>query len=278
MRRSARHSASADRSRRPHRRWWTAPWLHGRNIARTLGIGAVGTWVVAFVASPAMTVRSMSVQVYGAAEPHEIRAIVRSSAIPRHTRLLQVRAGDLERRLAQWPWVASARVHRDVWTRSIRLSVTVREPTVALECSGRRWELDDEGHVIRPLRRGQKLTEVIADVPVKIVQGQQISSEEILGGLAAARLSRAVPCLRGARINVDQSAAICFNSIDGVEIRAGDAGNLPTKLAVVQRVYDLAEREHYRVRDRLVAIDVSVPRHPGGLPVPREDRFAARRM
>jgi hypothetical protein len=69
-------------------------------------------------------------------------------------------------------------------------------------------------------------------------------------------------CLRGTKIGVDQTAAICFNNWDKVVIVAGNVEDLPAKLAVIQRIYDLEPD----VCLQLSEIDVTSPRFPAGRP------------
>ncbi|HZO91053.1 MAG TPA: FtsQ-type POTRA domain-containing protein [Chthonomonadaceae bacterium] len=68
--------------------------------------------------------------------------------------------------------------------------------------------------------------------------------------------------VRIAKIEVDQSGNICLNMLDGIPIQLGQAEDLPTKLALVRRIY---AREPNIAR-RLVAVNLSCPSWPACTP------------
>lgn len=258
MARRRLHHPAVRRTRRPAR----VGWLNGRMFAVATGFGALATSVYAAFVSPAMSVRDVVVRAPAGLQPHEQRAII-SATFPLCTsRLLLLRGAEVRSRLERFPWVLRADVEPILWRRAVEVKVAAREPAAELIVGGRRWEVDDDGWVIRPMRRGIDLPQVTITGRLDVSPGQRLTSERVLAGLAAVRLKRAVACLQQATISVDERASICFNNPDRVAISVGTVEDLPVKLAVVEQIY----RVEAEVGRRLQEIDVSCPSVPAGKP------------
>jgi len=209
-----------------------------------------------------MTVRDVVVRAPAGLQPHEQRAVVAATCPLRTSRLLLLRRAEVRARLERFPWVLRADVEPILWRRAVEVKVAVREPAAELVVGGRRWEVDDDGWVVRPLRRGIDLPQVTIAGRLDVSPGQRLTSERVLAGLAAARLKQAVACLQQATISVDETASICFNNPDRVAVRMGTVEDLPVKLAVVEQIY----RVEAQVGKRFQEIDVSCPQVPAGKP------------
>jgi len=230
-------------------------------IAIGLGLALAPVVALAVYASPAMAVREVRLILPPLPEGHEERRTRDMCKVPTGTPLLRLDVGEYARRLRRLPWVRDVSVAR-LPNCTVRVRVMLRRPVASLLHKGRRWELDSEGAVIRPTRRAAGLPELTIDGPLQVAEGVALQGRRVESGLAAALMARDMTCLRGARIGVDQTAAICFNNWDKVVIVAGNVEDLPAKLAVIQRIYEL-EPDICR---KLSEIDVTSPRFPAGRP------------
>lgn len=215
---------------------------------------------VAIVRSPAMVVRRVEVHVTGLIEPHEARATRSAARLAESTTITGRGLVDVARRTRRLPWVYDVQVKRDLVHRIVRLYVQTRQPSAAVDSADGKWEVDAEGWVIRPLRRGQNLRRISVADPVHLAPGMQINHPLIKEGLAAAMLSSVIDPLRESRIHVDQTLGICFNNPDEVLVVLGGPDDLLHKLAVVDRVYALQPE----IGRDLAQIDVTSPRYPLG--------------
>jgi cell division septal protein FtsQ len=221
------------------------------------------TLVVAFAAyrSPLATVRKVRLIMVGPLDPPEERLTRNRAEIGPGEPLLLFDAGRYAAGISGLPWVRKVDVGRTLLG-TVHVRVEMRRPVARLACGGRRWELDEEGVVIRPARKNVPLPEITMCDARPVRRGQPIESEAVLGGLAAMFLGRDVPGLRPDRIAVDQSTGICFNNGDSVAIRLGRADDLPQKMALIARTYSKG-RELSRT---IEAMDVSCPQMPLGKP------------
>lgn len=243
---------------RPSRMQSHAKW---RLITALLALAAAVTLILAVVASPCLTVRRVNLVVADLPLESENRCVRSHAAIPPGTSLVLMDVKRYSDEIRRLPWVRSVRVRRYL-DRSVTVEVDVRRPVVRLVCGGRRWEVDDDGVVIRPARRDVALLEVALDAPRPIIAGAQLDAEEVLGAIAAVRMSRSAGVLNPVCVTVDQRNGICFNNADNVAVWLGEAEDLPYKLALVARMY----RIEPTIAQRLQTIDVSMPQVPAGTP------------
>lgn len=231
--------------------WWTT----------ALAVGAVTATIAALAASPSMTVRKVIVIMPALPIEAEQRCVRKRAEIRPGTSLALMDVRTYADEIRRLPWVRSVQVRRSL-NRAVTVEVEVRRPVVRLVCGGRRWEADDEGVVIRPARRDVELPEIVMLQPRPICLGARVDAEEVLGAIAAVRLSRNMGVLNAVSVTVDQRNGICFNNGDRVAVWLGQAEDLPYKLALVERMY----RVEPTIAQRLLSIDVRVPQVPAGTP------------
>lgn len=229
----------------------------GARWAAALTTVFIGTLVCTGLWSPLATVRSVTVSAPPLPEDAERRCIEDRADLPPGVSLALLDTQAYAREIERLPWVSSARVQRSLWGQ-VRVEVRVRRPVARLLCGGRRWEMDEEGVVIRPARRGVSLPEIALMDPVRIERGCRVDVEVVLGGLAASVLGRAVPGLEPVGIAVDQINGICFNNGDRVAVCLGQADELPYKMALIRRIY----QQEPAIAGKLEAIDLSCPQAP----------------
>ncbi|NLH98977.1 MAG: FtsQ-type POTRA domain-containing protein [Chthonomonadales bacterium] len=245
--RSARENAA----RRASARWG---W-----ITACLTLAAAGVSVAAALTSPAITVRRVRVVMPALPLESESRCTLSRAALPPGVRLALMDVRGYADALRRLPWVRSVTVRRGL-DGTVTAEVEVRSPVARLVCGGRRWEVDDDGVIIRPARRDLDLPEIVMNQAVPVCRGARVEAENVLGAIAALALSRGVSGLTPVSITVDQTDGICFNNGDNIAVWLGRADDLPYKMAVVERIYRLEPP----VADRLVSVDVSVPQMPTG--------------
>lgn len=246
---------------RARRQRATGALVAGQWAALAAGVAVVGVSLAAILMSPALTVRSVRLTMPALPQAHEERATREACRLPKGTSLALMSVVRCERALMRLPWVRSVEVSR-LPNRVVRARVWVRHAVATLHHGGRRWEIDEYGWVVRPARRSVGLPEITIEGPLQVALGKRLTGDRLVAGLAAAAMARDSECLRGAQISVDQTAGICFNNWDRVAVVVGTADDLPRKLAVVRRIYELEPD----IGLRLSEIDVSCPRFPAGRP------------
>lgn len=234
--------------------------LSGRNVVRVLLPLAVAVTWYAVVRSPAMAVREVKLLAPGLTEEHEARVSLAAVSPLQGMRVFNLPADLYLARLRRLPWIADAEVAPMPMRRGLLVRATLRRPVAALEVGSRKWEVDADGYVIRPLRRWIRLPRISVGGRLSCAAGHRLGSERVQAGLAAAMLMGAAECLQGARISVDQTAGICFNNCDGMSVIIGNVEDLPAKLCVLGRIYE----QNAAVGDTLSEIDISSPRFPAG--------------
>ncbi len=245
---------SYSRRRSNSRRRWTQLtfWLMPALYAASAAVVAI-----AATASPLATIRRVRLVLSGVLEAPEMRCTEHRAHVQPGMSLALFDTERCAESLRRLPWVRSVRAETTV-TGDLIVRVAVRRPEVVVSCGGRRWEVDEDGFVVRPARKGLKLTELVMCDPAPLRVGFQIPCEMTLGGMAAAVIGRGVHGLKPERIAVDQTTGICFNNGDKVAVCLGPAADLPYKIALIDRIY----REDPQLSGRLDAIDLSCPLTP----------------
>ncbi len=212
---------------------------------------------VATYASPLTTVRKVRLIVSDLLEGPELRCTKRRAQVAPGLSLARFDRSSYTDNLARLPWVRSVSAETMV-SGDLIVYVTVRRPLAIVSCGGRRWEVDEDGVVIRPARKGIKLLEVAMTDPAPVRLGSAITCEATVGGLAAMVLGRDAEGLKPERIAVDQNNGICFNNGDKVAVSLGRPADLPYKIALIDRIY----RKDPSLCGRIEAIDLSCPQSP----------------
>ena len=226
-------------------------------LIRGLYVSAVVVLGAAALASPLASVRKVRLIVTDRLEEPELRCTVRRAQVHPGLPLMRFDRARYCQGLAQLPWVRSARAETRL-TGDLVVSVIVRRPAAVVLCGGRRWEVDDDGIVIRPARKGTDLIEAAMGAPASLRPGEAIPCEMTVGALAALVLAQDVSGPKPERIAVDQNYGICFNNADKVAVCFGRPVDLPYKVALMDRIY----RMSHSLSGRIEAIDLSCPQSP----------------
>lgn len=225
----------------------------GRSIAVGLGVLALGAaaYGAARVTS-VFAVRTIAVEGSSPAVARQVRAAL---AEARGQSLLALDLAAMSRRAEAVPVVASVALDRS-FPHTLTASVVLERPVAVVRRGAESWLVSARGRVTRALRRGARprLPRIwlTRQVPVQLgamLAGDAAAAVEAVAPLAGTPLPARIASAR----RTPEGLALALRS--GVEIRLGDARQLPLKLRVAGRLLPLlAPEERY--------LDVSVPERP----------------
>jgi len=230
--------------------------------ALLLGFALLGAGALAYIGARETSLFALrTVQITGA--PPRVAAHVEQALAPLRGRsLLALNGGEIERRLALLPDVASVSFDRD-FPHTLRLVVTPAHSIAVLRRGMSAWIVSSDGRVIRSagLFAAPKLPRIWVPRSASIDVGTSVADPD------AARAVRALALVRRAgfarRIAAVRAAdgELTLVLDQGPELRSGDATSLSLKLAVASRMLPLVARTSGYV-------DVTVPARPiaGGNP------------
>ena len=225
----------------------------GRSLLTGFAILALGVGLYAIArTTSAFAVRSVAVE---GASP-EVAGEVRKALAPAvGESLLAIDLADLSRRAQQVPMVESATFDRS-FPHTLRIAIVPQVPVAVLRQGASSWLVAAGGRVVAELDRGahSALPRVWLTRAVQVVVGETIR------GLPLRALAAVTPLVeRPLPFRVTASVAsgteLTLKLRSGLELRLGDAVDLPLKLEVARRVLPtLAGAQGY--------LDVSVPERP----------------
>jgi cell division protein FtsQ len=225
----------------------------GRSLLTGFAILALGVGLYAIArTTSAFAVRTVAVE---GASP-EVAGEVRKALAPAvGESLLAVDLADLSRRAQQVPMVESATFDRS-FPHTLRIAIVPQVPVAVLRQGAASWLVAAGGRVVAELDRGahSALPRVWLTRAVQVVVGEKIR------GLPLRALAAVTPLVeRPLPFRVTASVAsgteLTLKLRSGLELRLGDAVDLPLKLEVARRVLpSLAGAQGY--------LDVSVPERP----------------
>ncbi|MGH8933243.1 MAG: cell division protein FtsQ/DivIB [Egibacteraceae bacterium] len=176
--------------------------------------------------------------------------------------LLEVDLEEVERRLAQVPWVRTADASR-VPPSTVEVRVGIRQPAAVVQLADRVWTVDAEGVVIAP---GEQKGLVVIEAPRSVLPGPgtQASDAAVRNALAVhaalpAPRKRTVdrydaPSERGLRLHL----VLGEDDLDGVWVRFGSAERSDQKARVLEALLEEVRNAAVPVAE----IDVRAPDNP----------------
>jgi cell division septal protein FtsQ len=232
----------------------------GRALA--LGFGLLAAVLLAYLGARETSLFAVrSIRISGA--PPRVASHVRAALAPLEGRsLVGLDRHEVERRLSSLPDVAAATADRD-FPHTLRVVVIPAHSIAVLRQGPSAWIVSSDGRVIRPAGRlaSPKLPRIWVRRGATVDQGAAVGDADAaraVSALATARRARFTAGIATVR-SADQE--LTFVLASGLELRFGDAVDLPLKLAVVKRLLPL-------VQGSSAYIDVTVPERPvaGGNP------------
>ena len=201
-----------------------------------------------------------AVEVGGA--PPALERQVRTALRPLEGRsLLSLNAGEIERRLAEVPAVASAS-HDRSFPHTLQVWVSGERPVAVLRSGSRAWLLSARAKVLRPVRRPlRELPRLWVGNAAALRPGATLTEPGLpRTARLVAEASRAEPRLV-ARVGTVRWRAnrLTFVLRSGAELRLGSGTQLRFKLAVAAHILRILPRAE---RQRLGYVDLSVPTRP----------------
>lgn len=222
----------------------------GRSVAA--GLALVAAAAVAYVAArqtSVFAVRQIAVEGGGAAVASDVR---RALAAYRGRSLLSVDVGAAERRIIELASVEGARLDR-AFPNTIEVVVRPGRPVAVVRRGANAWLVSASGTVLRPVppRTVRRLPRIWVDARTDVVAGAAMR-DRLFDAVRAAAFSARFPArVAFVRASVDELTLVLA---DRFEVRLGDGGDLPLKMAIARRVLPKV--------GRLAApayLDVSVP-------------------
>ncbi len=232
----------------------------GRVLALAFGFLAAG--VLAYLGARETSVFAVrSIRINGA--PPRVAAHVRVALASLDGRsLVGLDRNAVEHRLASLPDVAAATVDRD-FPHTLRVAVIPAHSIAVLRRGPSAWIVSSDGRVIRTAGRlaSPKLPRIWVRRAATVDQGAAVGDADAARAVAALATARRARFT--ARIATVRAAdhELTFVLPGGLELRFGNAVDLPLKLAVVKRLLPL-------LRGASAYVDVTVPERPvaGGNP------------
>jgi cell division protein FtsQ len=225
-----------------------APSWRSLLLGAALLAAAVGVYLAARETSM-FAVRSIRVE--GA--PPRVTAQVAAALQPLvGASLLEVGPGDVQRRLAGLPTVASASLDRD-FPHTLRVRVVAEQPLAVLRQGSSAWVVSADGRVLRALEHPSvsTLPRIWLSRDASVNAGTGLGDDAGLAAVAAVRAVRSRPIgasIRDVKTGENELALVLRS---GLELRLGDTSNLRFKLAVARKILPQLEPPGY--------LDVSVP-------------------
>jgi cell division protein FtsQ len=175
--------------------------------------------------------------------------------------LVALDQGDLRRRLEALPTVRSAQIDR-AFPHTLRIALVHERPLAVVQSGEDAWLVSAEGHVIRAVepQRARKRPVVQAEPGSSLAPGATVQAEEARTSLEALRhLPEGFPERVESASTSD--GAVTLVLAGGMEVRLGQAGSFPLKLAVAGRVLRTMSADDAAA---LAYLDVSVPERAVG--------------
>ena len=226
----------------------------GRALALGFALLAVG--VLAYLGARESSLFAVrSIRITGA--PPRVASHVRAALAPLEGRsLVGLNRDAVERRLFALPDVAAATVDRD-FPHTLRVAVIPAHSIAVLRQGSSAWIVSSDGRVIRTAGRFEspKLPRIWVRREATVDTGAAVGdadAAQAVAALAVARRSRFTARIAAVRATGDE---LTFVIPGGLELRFGDAGELPLKLAVAERLLPL-------VGGTASYIDLTVPERP----------------
>jgi cell division protein FtsQ len=226
----------------------------GRVLA--LGFGLLVAGLLAYLCARETSVFAVrSIQISGASP--RVAAHVRAALDPLEGRSLVALDRDaVENRLSSLPDVAAATVDRD-FPHTLRVAVIPAHSIAVLRRGPSAWIVSSDGRVIRTAGRlaSPKLPRIWVRSAATVDQGAAVGDGDAasaIAALATARRARFTARIATVRAADDE---LTFVLPGGLELRFGNADDLPLKLAVVTRLLPL-------VQGASAYVDVTVPERP----------------
>ena len=233
----------------------------GRVLALAFGLLAAG--LLAYLGARETSLFAVqSIRISGA--PAQVASHVRAALAPLDGRsLVGLDRNAVERRLSSLPDVASATVDRD-FPHTLRVAVIPAHSIAVLRRGPSAWIVSSDSRVIRTAGRlaSPKLPRIWVQRAATVDQGATIGDADAaraVAALATARRARFIARIATVRATDHE---LTFVLASGLELRFGDAGDLPLKLAVVKRLVPLFQGAGGY-------IDVAVPERPVAGPNPQ---------
>ncbi|MBO8128616.1 MAG: FtsQ-type POTRA domain-containing protein [Peptococcaceae bacterium] len=182
--------------------------------------------------------------------------ICAAAAIVKGTHIFKTKLAAAEKRVEALPLVKDAEVHRDLPS-TVVISVRERQPLALVYIDGAFWEVDEEGI---PLRKAELISQ---ELPV--ITGITVDQPDFNRLLEVAS---AVPTelrteLSEIHINADDEISVF--TIDGIEVRLGQAEALENQILVMREVLRQIRQNGQRVLYiDLVDPDDAVIKYQGG--------------
>jgi len=217
-------------------------------------------------ANPGFRIKSVQVEGTQTVDP---ATVVATARVPMGSNIfLTLLSHRILRRVAAEPEIASVTAG-PILPHTVLIRVVERQPYAIFAANGQHWLMDKDGIPYRLISE----TAVSPGLPVLAYTGVLPAGEPVLGHtMSEAWLKQAyqlITLVKGSnnlaiqKITVDQSANLCLNRQDNLQIKLGQPDSLPFKVAVAQATLSADDGSIAR---RAAYIDLSSPDQPVWLP------------
>jgi cell division septal protein FtsQ len=236
-------------SGKPRSAGYTPPVARYGRRARRSFAAIAAAWLAVILAaeigavvysSPMLDIKTVTFRLDRSATDDERAAVRTTCTVRPSTSLPAFPSGRLEAGLAKLPWVQRARVTKGLT--GLTVSVTARKAAAVLHGAAGPWEIDLNGRAVRPARKGVDLPKVTIQAEWYPKAGKRQGGAAMDAALVVlARAGRVSP-VRLRTIVVDRNVDVWLTTSDDLEVRLGQATNLPEKMARLARLYSKEPR------------------------------------
>lgn len=226
-------------------------------------VASAGLLILLFT-SPGLRIRSVQVTGAVALDP---AAVIAEARVPIGSNLfLTLLSHSIDRRVGNDPQIALVSAG-PLLPHTVVIHIVERQPYAVLAAGNRRWILDADGVPCRevpgPVVGLPVLAYAGAFPPAGPVLGKPINEDWLKQAYKLIALVKDNKNLAIEKITVDQSANLCLNRQDNLQIKLGQADSLPFKLAIAQASLSA---DNGALARQAAYIDVTCPEQPVWLP------------
>ena len=221
-----------------------------------LAVALIGCAALLYVAARETSVFAIRTVTVRGASPAVASEVQRALRPLEGTSLLALGGGDVDRRIASIPDVASARYDR-AFPHTLTVYVVPERPVAVLRRGAGSWLVSARGRILRPVPHGG-----LAALPrIWVAAGTDLPVGTTLAPDSGARAAGALAVARevGFRAAIGNvtldGSTLAFKLRSGLELRLGAPDDLALKLAVAARILPI-------VGPDAAYLDVSVPSRP----------------
>ncbi|MCX6358738.1 MAG: cell division protein FtsQ/DivIB [Armatimonadetes bacterium] len=223
---------------------WAPPVARYNRRARRSFASVAAAWLAVILAvelgaavysSPMLDIKTVTFRLDPAATAEERAAVRRAATVQPGTSLPAFPSGRLEADLRKQTWVQGAWVAKGL--KGLTVTVAARKAAAVLQGAAGPWEIDANGCAVRPARPRTGLPMVTIQAEWYPTAGKRVAGSPLDAALIVLARSGRLSPVQVRSVVVDRNVDVWLTTSDDLEVRLGQATNLPDKMARLARLY-----------------------------------------